>query len=174
MKEIAPTTKRIILLSNPMGENYQAYLRVAREAAKRLGLELAGLEIRAASGEEVKEKLPLITRKLGDAVLVPPDVAFVAVAGDMAQQAIRERLPVVGPNVQTVRGGYLAGYSSDYYSLGQQGAMLVDKILKGARPTDLPIELPSKLTLVINLKTAKAIGLKVPKELLLRADEVIE
>ena len=174
LKEMAPTTKRIILLSNPMGENYQAYLRVAREAAKRLGLELAGLEIRAASGDEVKEKLPLITRKLGDAVLVPPDVAFVAVAGDMAQQAIKERLPVVGPNVQTVRGGYLAGYSSDYHSLGQQGAMLVDKILKGARPTDLPIELPSKLTLVINLKTAKAIGLKVPKELLLRADEVIE
>jgi putative ABC transport system substrate-binding protein len=68
----------------------------------------------------------------------------------------------------------LAAYSSDYYSLGQQGAVLVDKILRGAKPTDLPIEQPYRLQLLINLKTARAIGLKIPKEILLRADEVVE
>lgn len=171
---MAPTLKRVIFIINPKGENYGAYLRLTREAAKRLSLELADLEIPAESGEHVKQKLPLMTRKLGEAILVPPDVPFVAVTEDLAQQAIKERLPVVGPNVQTVKRGQLAGYSSDYYSLGQQGAMLVQKILKGARPTDLPIEQPSRLSLVINLKTAKALGLRIPKEILLRADEVIE
>lgn len=174
LKELAPAIKRVIFINNPKGENYQAYLRVTREAAKRLGLELTDLEIRAGSGEEVKQQIPLITRKLGEAVLIPPDVPFVAVTEEITQQTIKEKLPTVGPNVQTVRRGYLAGYSSDYYSLGQQGAALVDKILKGARPTDLPIQLPLKLNLVINLKTAKALGLKVSKELLVRADEVME
>jgi putative ABC transport system substrate-binding protein len=74
----------------------------------------------------------------------------------------------------TVRRGALAAYSADYYSLGQQGAKLVDKIVRGARPSDLPIELPYKLALAINLKVAGAIGVKVPKGLLLRADELIE
>jgi len=174
LKQIAPTIKRAIFINNPMGENYEAYSRLTRAAAKRLSLELTDLEIRAGRGEEVKLQIPLITRKLGEAVLIPPDVPFVAVTEDITQQAVKERLPTVGPNVQTVRRGYLAGYSSDYYSLGQQGAMLVDKILRGARPTDLPIEQPFKLNLVINLKTAKAIGLKIPKEILLRADELIE
>jgi putative ABC transport system substrate-binding protein len=68
----------------------------------------------------------------------------------------------------------LAAYAPNYFSLGQQGALLVDKILKGARPTDLPIEQPGKLYMMINAKTAKAIGLKVSKELLLLADEIIE
>lgn len=174
LKEIAPAVKRVIFINNPLGENHEAYLRLTREAAKRLGLELTDLEIRAGSGNEVKQKIHLITRKSGDAVLIPPDVPFVAVTDDIAHQAIKERLPVVGPNVQTVRRGYLAGYSSDYYSLGQQGASLVDKILKGARPMDLPIEQPFRLNLIINLRTAKALGLKIPKEILLRADEVIE
>jgi putative ABC transport system substrate-binding protein len=174
LKELTPTIKRMIFIINPRGENYEAYLRSTREAAKRLSLELTDLEIPAESGEDVKQKLRLITRKLGEAILVPPDVPFVAVTEDIVQQAIKERLPIVGPNVQTVRRGQLAGYSSDYYSLGQQGAVLVDKIFNGAKPTDLPVEQPFRLSLVINLKTAKAMGLKIPKDILLRADEVIE
>ena len=80
---------------------------------------------------------------------------------------------VVGPNVERVRRG-LAAYSSDYHFLGQQDTKLVDKIFRGARPADLPIEQPHKLDLVVNLKTARAIGLKVPKEILLRANELVE
>jgi putative ABC transport system substrate-binding protein len=68
----------------------------------------------------------------------------------------------------------LAAYSSNYYSTGQQGAILVDKVLKGARPTDLPIEQPFKLHLMLNLKTARAIGLEIPKQILIQADEVIK
>jgi putative ABC transport system substrate-binding protein len=139
-----------------------------------MGFTLAEVEIQAMNAEEVKKHVFLIAHKLGDGLLVPPDATFVGATEEIAQHAIKERLPAVGPNVQTVGRGLLAAYSSDYYSLGQQGAVLVDKILRGARPTELPIEQPHKFKLLINLKTAKAIGLKVPKEMLLRADEVIE
>jgi putative ABC transport system substrate-binding protein len=172
LQELSPKINRIIALSNPKGANYRTYLRLEREAANRLNLGLTSLEFPAAA-EGVKKTISLITRELGDALLVPSDLVIVAAAEGIAQQAIRQKIPSVAP-IHTVRKGLLAGYGSDYFALGQQGAVLVDKILKGARPTDLPIEQPLKLNLVINLKTAKAIGLKIPREVLLRADDVIE
>ena len=120
----------------------------------------------------MKQKIPLIKRSLGDALFVPPDATVVAATEDIAQQVIKERLPHIGPNVETVKRGLLTAYSSNYFSLGEQGAVLVDKILKGARPTDLPIEQPFKLHLMLNLKTAKAIGLEIPSDILLQAEEV--
>lgn len=174
LKGIAPLMKRIIFLHYTGVKNYEAYPQLVRQAAKRLGLELTEIQFRGRSPAAVREEVALITRDAGDGLLVPPEAPLTAATEAIVQKSIKERLPSVGPNVQTVRKGYVAGYSSEYYALGQQGAMLVDKILKGARPTELPIELPLKLNLVINLKTAKAIGLKVPKELLVRADEVIE
>jgi putative ABC transport system substrate-binding protein len=173
-KELAPLVRRLIFIKNPGAANYEDYLGSTREAAKRIGFALVEVEIKAANAEGVGKKLFLITSKSGDGLLIPQDALFVGATEHIVRHAIKEKLPVVGPNVQTVRRGFLAAYSSDYYSLGQQGAKLVDKILRGAKPADLPIEQPYKLQLVINLKTAKAIGLKVPKEILLRADEVIE
>jgi putative ABC transport system substrate-binding protein len=172
--KVAPGVRRVIFINNPKAVNYEDYIISTREAAKRMGLTLAEVEIQAMNAEEVKKQLFLITQKLGEGLLIPPDASLVGATEQVAQQAIKEKLPTVGPNVQTVRRGLLVAYSSDYYSLGKQGAGLVDKILRGARPTDLPIEQPYKLYLLINLKTAKAIGLKIAKEVLLRADEVIE
>lgn len=174
LKELAPGIKRLIILANPAGANYELSLKVAREAAKKLGIEQIELQIPARNADEVKQKLFLIERKLGDGLLVPPEATLLAATEGIAQQAIRQKLPHVGPNVLTVKRGLLAAYSSDYYSLGQQGAMLVDKILRGAKPTDLPIEQPYRLYLSVNLRTANAIGLNVPKGILLRADEVIK
>jgi putative ABC transport system substrate-binding protein len=173
LKELAPGIKKVISLHNPKGENYEANLKATREAAKRLGLEL--VEVNVTSKEElIKRANEILSRKLGDGVVHPPDATINAAQREITPQVNRERLPSVVPNVGNVRDGALATYAADYYALGQQGAMLVDKILKGIRPADLPIEQPAKLRLVINLKTAKAIGLKIPKEILLRADEVIE
>ena len=174
LKELAPMVRRVIFIHNPRAVNYEDYIISTREAAKRMGFTLAEVEVQATNAEEVKKQLFLITHKSGDGLLIPPDAALVGATEHVAQQAIKEKLPTVGPNVQTVRRGFLVAYSSDYYSLGQQGAGLVDKILRGARPMDLPIEQPFNLKLVINLKTAKAIGLKIPQGILLRADEVIE
>jgi len=173
VKELVPGIKRVIVLEVPSGTNYKESHRRTEEAGERLGLHLN--YVQANSLEEIKRKMAvLITRKLGQAVFAPPDVPVVAAADEIVQQAMKEKLPVIGANIENVKRGFLASYSSDYYPLGQQGAILVDKILKGSKPADLPIELPFKLKLVINLKTAGSIGLKIPKEILLRADEVIE
>lgn len=172
LKELAPGIKRVISLNNPKGPNYEANLDATREAAKKLGLQL--VEVNATSGDELKQKASHITRKMGDSIFIPPDAIVNAAIREIAQQAINEKLPTVAASDGNVQRGALATYAANYFALGQQGAVLVDKILKGTRPADLPIEMPFKLKLVINLKTAKAIGLKIPKEILLRADEVVE
>lgn len=173
LKELAPGTKRVISLNNPTGPNYEAHLNATREAAKKMGLHL--VEVNATSGEELRQKTgTYISRKTGDSLFLPPDAIVNAAIREVVQQAINEKIPSISANEGNVKRGALATYASNYFALGQQGALLVDKILKGARPMNLPIEQPFKLKLVINLKTAKAIRLKIPKEILLRADEVIE
>ena len=150
LKELTPGIKRVIALQVPSGTNYEEVRRLTLKAAKKLGLAL--VEVEPSGYEELKSKISgFVTRKLGDAVFLPPDAAVIVVVEEIAQQAIKERLPVVGPNIENVKRGVLAAYSSDYFALGQQGAVLVDRILK-----------------------AKAIGLKIPREILLRANEVTE
>jgi putative ABC transport system substrate-binding protein len=174
LKNIAPKIKRVILLVDTVGIgiNHERFVSDARDAAKRLNLDPVELQIQARNAEEMKQKIPLIKRSLGDALFLPPEATVVAATEDMTRQVIKEKLPHVGPNIETVKRGLLAAYSSNYFSLGQQGAVLVDKVLKGARPTDLPIEQPFKLHLLLNLKTAKAIGIEIPSDILLQADEV--
>jgi putative ABC transport system substrate-binding protein len=92
----------------------------------------------------------------------------------IVRQAIKERLPSITALLVNVERGCLATFASNYGALGKQGAVLADKILRGAKPADLPIELPDKIHLALNLKTATAIGLKIPREMLLRADETFE
>jgi len=176
LKNLAPKIKRVILLIDTVGIgiNHERLTADAREAAKKLGLEPVQLDIQTRNADEMKQQIPLIKRSLGDALFVPPEASIVAATEDIARQVIKEKLPHVGPNIETVRRGLLAAYSSNYHSLGQQGAVLVDKVLKGARPTDLPIEQPFKLHLRLNLKTARAIGLDIPKDILLQADEIIK
>ena len=129
LKEIVPGAKRVIALQVPGGVNYEAARRLTREAAKKLGLAL--VEVEAGGPEEIKSKISvLILRKLGEGVFVPPDAAVINAIEEIAQQAIREGLPAIGANVENVRRGLLASYSSDYYSLGQQGAVLADKVLR--------------------------------------------
>ena len=102
----------------------------------------------------------------------PPDYIVTGAIEMIVRQALQEKLPLIPP--PNLKSWGLATYGHDGFALGRQGAVLVDKILNGARPMDLPIEQPLMLKLIINLKTAKAIGLKIPKDILLRADEVIE
>jgi len=174
LKMLSSAIRRVIFITNRKATNYEEYLAATRGAAQRMGFTLAEVEIQATNIEEVSHQSALVTRRLGEALFVPPDIAFVGATEAIAQWAVKEKLPSIGPTVQTARRGLLAGYSSDYHFLGRQGAVLVDKILRGAKPADLPIEQPQKLQLVINLKSAKAIGFKPPKEILLQADELIE
>lgn len=172
LRELAPKAKRIASLNDPAGVNYQANLRELREGAKRLGFTLWEIETRNEG--EIRGALPSITARTADAIFTPPESLITQHIEMIADHAIKERLPLMTSLLANVKKGCLATYAADYFVLGRQGAVLADKIFKGTRPADLPIELPSKLNLVINLKTAKAIGLKVPREILLRADEVIQ
>jgi len=172
LRELAPWVKRIAVFNNPAGVNYQSITTEVGEAARKLGYSVR--EIKATSLEEIARAVPTVTRQVADAIFSPPDALVTEATELIVQQSIKERLPVITSLVANVSKGCLATYAADYVSLGRQGAVLVDKIFKGIKPADLPVEFPEKLNLVINLKTAKAIGLKVPKEILLRADEVIE
>jgi len=172
LRELAPWVKRIASLNNPGGANFQANLDEVREGAKRLGFAIWDVEVR--NREEIIRDIPAITRKKADAIFTPPDAFITDAIEVIAKHAIKEKLPLITSLLENVKKGCLATYAADYFALGRQGAALADKILKGVKPSDLPIELPEKLKLALNLKTAKAIGLKIPREILLRADEVIE
>ncbi len=172
LRELAPRAKRIASLNNAAGANFQINLTEVREGAKKLGFDI--WEIKIHSREEIVKVAPSITRKRADAILIPPDSLITSAVGIVIAQSLKEKLPLITSLLVNVKEGCLATYAADYFALGRQGAVLADKILKGAKPSELPIELPEKLNLALNLKTAKAIGLKIPRELLLRADEVIE
>jgi len=171
LKELAPKVERVIFLVVSDATNFEAVRRLTKEAAKRLGLTL--VELLADRPEEIRPKLAaLIKGRAGDALFY--SLNLIPMREEIIRQATLGGILVIGPGEEVVREGALATYASDYSSLGPQGALLVDKILKGARPSDLPIEQPSKLKLIVNLKTAKAIGLTIPKKVLIRADEIIE
>ena len=172
LKEIAPTFRRLISLYDTQHVSYEPTKRAVQEEAKKLKLTV--VELMISSKEELNSKLGSLSRKVGDAIFIPPQASIVAAMKEIIQHSIRERLPTIAPTFDDVRSGALATYGADYGRLGQQGAMLVDKIIRGARPSDLPIEPPYKLYLVINAKTAKLVGLKIPKAVLLRTDELIE
>jgi putative ABC transport system substrate-binding protein len=171
LRELAPWAKRVAHFSNPDGVNFRANLAKVREEASRQGFALWEIEVR--NKEDVVKATATLTRKTADAIFSPPDAMITDAIDIIVKQSIKERLPLVTSLSANVNKGCLATYAADYYSLGRQGAMLVDKILKGTRARDLPVEQPSKLKLIINRETAKSIGLEIPREILLRADEII-
>lgn len=172
LRELDPKVRRVISLHHPQGASYKENLQALEEAGRKQDFVL--VHINASTEQERRSAISGLSRAMGDAVFIPPDAFIIAAIQEIVHQSIKERIPTIAPTVVDVQRGALATYGADYYSLGQQGAVLVDKVLKGAKPTDLPIEQPAKLKLVINLKTAKAIGLKVPRDILVRVDEVIE
>jgi len=173
LRELLPRAKRIISLAVSVETNYEEIRRLTQEAAKKFGLTV--VEILADGPEEIKRKLAvLIERRTADAVFFSLSLSALTVRDEIIRQATQGRIPVIGTGLEMVQRGALATYNSDYSALGAQGAILVDKILKGAKPSDLPIDQPSKLKLIINVKAAKLIGLQIPKSILIRADEVVE
>jgi putative ABC transport system substrate-binding protein len=113
-------------------------------------------------------------RNRADALIFAENTIFIADRRRIAELAIMHRLPMMAAAKEYAEAGALLSYGTDYLDLFRRAATYVDKILKGAKPADLPIEQPTKFELVINFKTAKALGLTIPQSLLLRADEVIQ
>jgi putative ABC transport system substrate-binding protein len=141
-------------------------------AARSLGIRLQPLEARGP--DDFDRAFAEMAREQADAVVLLPTSLSPTLGARIADLALRRRLPTIGPSREFVAAGALMGYAANWSDIARRAATYVDKILKGAKPADLPVEQPTKFELVINLKTAKALGLTIPPSLLQRADRVIE
>ncbi len=172
LKEVAPRVARVAVLYHPPFAATVLALREAQAAAPALGLTVLPMEVRAP--DEFDDQFATIIRLGADALYMPGDPFTLAHQRRILDWAATHRLPTVGGAVQFAEAGCLIAYSPSLAALYRRAATYVDKILKGAKPGDLPVEQPMKFELVINLKTAKALGITMPPSLLLLADEVIQ
>jgi putative ABC transport system substrate-binding protein len=173
LKEMVPGASRIAVLWNPTNPNNAARITQMQAAARTLRLTLEPL-VGAGDVEELDRGFAAIVAARADALIMESDRALLAHRVRIVESAAKRRLPALYPYRDFVRAGGLASYEPSYSAMFRRAATYVDKIFKGAKPADLPVEQPTKFELVINLKTAKALGLTIPPSLLLRADQVIE
>jgi putative tryptophan/tyrosine transport system substrate-binding protein len=167
-----PAAKRIAVLGSPDMPSYGPSLKALEEPARRLQLQLR--TVVARTGSDLETAFPAMARDHVQAVLVLGFGPYMAARQRIAELAVKHRLPTFFPWREQAEAGGLMSYGPDISDLYRRAATYVDKILRGAKPADLPVEQPTKFELVINMKTAKALGLTIPQSLLLRADEVIE
>jgi len=170
-KEIIPEVRRVAILSNPGNPADALAIRNIEAAARSLAVQLQLLEARAPN--EFDAAFAAMTKERVGALIVLADPVFSFSGGRLADLAARSRLPAAYGYRGAVEAGGLMSYGPSLPDLWRRAAAYVDKILKGANPAELPVEQPRKFELVINLKTAKALGLTIPQSVLLRADEVI-
>jgi putative ABC transport system substrate-binding protein len=172
LKEIAPHLRRVALMANPISTPYGYFVRSAEAVAPSLGLELVRTPIEnAADIERSIEKFALVPN---GGVLVLPDGSNIEHRDRLIALAAHHRLPTVYAFRFFVLAGGLMSYGTDVVEQNRQAASYVDRVLRGAKPADLPVQAPTKYQTVLNLRTAKALALEVPPSLLVRADEVIE
>jgi len=172
LRETVPRASRLALLWNPDTPGSIAFVERARAAAQALGVALQSLEVRTPA-EFQGAFGAMANERAGGALVLGSAFAYVH-RDQIARLAAQHRLPAIYGNRDSVDGGGLMSYGPSLVDQHRRAAYYVDKILKGAKPGDLPVEQPTKFELVINLKTAKALGLTIPPPLLLRADQVME
>jgi len=172
LKEAVPGLSRVAILFNPTNHYMPLALQSARKGAQVLHVSLAVYEVHDTT--TLDAALVTLTKDRPDAFMVPADAFLVSQRSQIAQFAIENKLPSVYTYRQHIEAGGLIAYTPNYHDLFRRAASYVDKILNGAKPGELPIEQPTKFHLLINLKTARALGLTVPPRLLAAADEVIE
>ena len=171
LKEAVPTARRVAVLSNPGNPGQALAVQNLTVAAQSLGLQLQLLEARGP--EEFDGAFAAMANGRVGAVLVAADSLFILHRARLAELTAKYRLPSMHGIRENMEAGGLMSYGPSLADQARRAAAFVDKILKGAKPADLPVEQPTKFELVINAKTAKALGLTIPQLLLLRADEVI-
>ena len=172
LKETVPGATRLAVLANPTSPYTEPFLKEREPAAQVLGLHLQVVE--AHDPARLEPAFAAMARERAAALLVLTDVMFINQRRRIVELAARGRLPAVYPEREFVGAGGLMFYGASLVDMYARAAVHVDKILKGAKPADLPVEQPTKLELVINLKTAKTLGLTIPPSVLARADEVVQ
>jgi putative ABC transport system substrate-binding protein len=173
LKEIAPSTARVSLMLNPdTGSYYIDYLRSVEAVALTHGVQATLAPVRNSG--EIENTIAALGRETGGGLIVLPSAPVTAKIQQIIELVARARVPAVYPFGSHAKQGGLIAYGVELNDLFRRAADYVDRILKGEKPADLPVQAPTKYELVINLKTAKGLGLTVPPTLLARADEVIE
>jgi putative ABC transport system substrate-binding protein len=172
LKETLPNLSRLGILWNPDVAFIRNRQTSMAETARTLGLTTIPVEARGL--DTLEEAFATMVRERVQAFVMQGDSVLFNYRGQIAEMALRNRLPAASLQKEYADAGFLLTYGADIPDLYRRSAVFVDKILKGAKPADLPVEQPTKFELVINLKTAKALGIIVPPTLLTRADEVIE
>ena len=172
LKEVLPKVSRVVVLWNPANAYQIGSEKEVQAAAKVLHILVASLPVR--NREELGNALAAIPREHADAVLVLADRLLLHNRERIADFVITNHLPTMNAYRELVEAGGLISFGPSYAVMHRQAATYVDKILKGAKPADLPVEQPAKFELVINLKSARALGITIPQSVLARADEVIQ
>ena len=174
LKELLPKLSRVAVFWNPAFYNKkpEPQWRAIEIAAPKLGVTLQSVEVR--SPNDFARAFASMTRSHANAILVFPDPMTIRYRDQIAQLAATHRLITGYQDQESVEAGGLMSYGSSFFESSRLAATYVDKILKGAKPADLPVEQPTKFELVVNMKTAKALAIKIPQSILVRADKVIE
>jgi putative ABC transport system substrate-binding protein len=172
LKEVVPNLTRVAVLSNPTFTTSALALKAMEAAAPALGLSLQIVEAR--SPDQLEAAVAAAMMEHAGGLVVVQDAMFLARRIQLAELAAKNRLPAIYGIEEHVRAGGLMAYAASRPEIFARAATFVAKVLRGAKPSDIPVEQPTKFELVINLKTAKALGLTIPESFLLRADEVFE
>ena len=168
VREVLPSARRVAVLANAPDPFHKPFVESIQAAGRTLGIEIKPIAVRGA--EEFDAAFAEMEKWRAEAVIDQPSLT----QRRIVEMAMKHRLPSFAPNTNFPAQGGLMAYSADQSALYREMATFVDKIIKGRRPADLPVQLPVKFQLVINLKTANALGLTLPPTLLTRADQVIE
>ena len=172
LTEAIPAARRVAVLTNPRNPAQPDAVADLTKAGRSLGLELQFLQ--AGNADEIELAFAAMVAERATALFVVPESLFIAHRAHLAELAAKHRLPTMHGVRENVDAGGLLAYGPSLSAQARRAATYVDKILRGAKPGDLPIEQPTKFELIINLKTAKALGITIPQSVLLRADEVIQ
>jgi putative ABC transport system substrate-binding protein len=172
LKETLPSIQRVAVLYNPFDPNKAEEVRQMQAPARTLGITLQPVE--AGEVEAIEGAIAAGVRERAEALFVLPDPLTLLARRKIADLAAKQRLPAMYGFKEFVEAGGLISYGTMQTDLHRRAAAHVDKILRGAKPTDVPVEQATRFELVVNLKTAKALGITLPQSLLLRADQVIE
>jgi putative ABC transport system substrate-binding protein len=171
-KETIPKASRVAVLTNPSGPNWKLNVKEMDPAARSLGVQLSALEIQGP--EDLESAFDIARKKRVDALILPASGFLSLYIKRIIELAAQGRLPAIAGNASWAEEGCLLAYGPSTAEFYRRAATYVDKILKGAKPADLPVERPMKFELVINLKAAKQLGLTIPQSILYRADKVIK
>lgn len=172
VKEVVPGAKRLAIVAQPQHPGDQGERRASQEAASALGLAIEYFESRNTA--QLMEALGAIEKTRCDAVVLFPVQNIILNRERIAAWAVKNRVPAVSGWAQFAEGGNLMSYGPNLREASRRLAFYVDRILKGAKPADLPVELPTQVELVVNLRAARALGVTVPQAVLLRAHRVVE